>query len=381
MGWFFETHPFLDLVRPRFIYPIEYAALTCEIVGLAFSIVNTGYLIVKIRHASATHLLIGLLVASVAVSVMIISHMFMFYLTPTPAALTSTTWSCLTAQIAFVYVEIEAVRIFVPNVDMRLVNALRVVNGAVILACATPSLFRGPILIDMSVQSPLSAVSVAGPSFLVPGDYHSLVRAAGRNFVADRFTPDTCECCRSSYVNIFDVSTCAFIAWRIYLLSRQSMQSLGNCDNSSVAVSMVNNAAHAKSAASRPQRGPVMAQIHRDFAIRVRITVISLLLFLSIVIFSIFAGLWYYYYLYAPISLENMLYACATVQIGLGVAGPHVAFISVMFYNVGQIVLASQGKLTSRAGSRGSKSGPKSVRTAEKATPPAKTASAVASEI
>ncbi|KAL2913889.1 hypothetical protein HK105_206623 [Polyrhizophydium stewartii] len=351
MGWFFETHPFLDLVRPRFIYPIEYAALTCEIVGLAFSIVNTGYLIVKIRHASATHLLIGLLVASVAVSVMIISHMFMFYLTPTPAALTSTTWSCLTAQIAFVYVEIEAVRIFVPNVDMRLVNALRVVNGAVILACATPSLFRGPILIDMSVQSPLSAWYQATTTVW------------------------------SSYVNIFDVSTCAFIAWRIYLLSRQSMQSLGNCDNSSVAVSMVNNAAHAKSAASRPQRGPVMAQIHRDFAIRVRITVISLLLFLSIVIFSIFAGLWYYYYLYAPISLENMLYACATVQIGLGVAGPHVAFISVMFYNVGQIVLASQGKLTSRAGSRGSKSGPKSVRTAEKATPPAKTASAVASEI
>ncbi|KAL2913901.1 hypothetical protein HK105_206635 [Polyrhizophydium stewartii] len=393
MGWFFETDQNLELARPRFIYPIEYAALTCDIVSLALTLANNAFLIVKIRRASAPVLLIALLVASLAATVLIISHMTMLYLAPTPAALSFTMWGSIISQIIVLLVETEAIQRFVFNFNTRIMLALRAANAVLYQTSASVwSTYIGVFDVSSSIftawrihqlsranvqnlarfgtttsassalssglSSPQSVDAQPGlpTSAQIRRQYAASVRTAIISHGAARSQwYQATNTTWNIYVGVFDFATSIFTAWRIFQLSRRTMQML-----------VVNNTA--TSAPSAADQTPAHAvresnasDVRLHYASRVRMTIISLVLFFIVITIACVFSIENAGYRSAPLSIKNLLYAIATLQVTLGLAGPHVAFISVMFYNMTQMVLASHGRASAVNVSKNAKKATKSA--------------------
>ncbi|KAL2913904.1 hypothetical protein HK105_206638 [Polyrhizophydium stewartii] len=189
--------------------------------------------------------------------------------------------------------------------------------------------------------------------------------------------------CRAGYVGFYDFSFCVFIVYQIYVVGRKSMYNLhgatavgmatskaaaaSKMDTSSVSVSASANGAAPPTASMTPgsptsptESAPVkndFARIKAEFQAQVRDTIISLVLFFAFTVLGTACSKASTDYFAGVFTMENMLTGIAFSQIAVGSAGPHVAFISLMLYNVALLVRTSHGQSSkSRWRTRGKKS-------------------------
>ncbi|KAL2919369.1 hypothetical protein HK105_201012 [Polyrhizophydium stewartii] len=297
MSGFFDTNILLWYARPRFAYAIEY-----------------------IRKASASGLLKGLLVVTLLVAATTAAHLCLLYWTFTPAALLAVSAGCTVAQITLVMVETDQIKTLVPNVDSRVVIALRVVNAVLFVTLAPPALLRGILFID------------ANAAGVVPAWY----RAADVPWI--------------TYVMFYDFAVSVFILLSIW---RASSNTLRHQPPSSSQGSASQQAASGQTSATDGDaavlRRPSAIEIRADFRAKIRNTVVWLALFFVADIVGVVAHALYFYFSDVPTSPRNLI-ARAYIQIGVAAGGPHVVFISLTLYNATRIVLASHGRAGSTSG-------------------------------
>ncbi|KAL2913888.1 hypothetical protein HK105_206622 [Polyrhizophydium stewartii] len=372
---FFDRDPLSYFARPRFELSIEYFALGFEIVGLLFAAGNCVFLANKLRRASSGFMLKGLLIVSLLVITMIISQFFLIYWTFSRASVMATTWSCTAAQVLLIFVTTDTIKVFVPNIQGWVLPTLRAFNGSIAIALATPGLLRGPLFVDTNAPGVVTAWYRATNAIWCVRVLGSLGHAI---VTADNGTSPLRTMPLSGYVFFYDFCICVFIAYQIYHVSRTNMYNLhgvtqssagGSRPNSPEAVrsgGQVTSASTLPTATTAVPTSPIntdFAAIKAEFKNKVRITVVTLVLFLMIIIANVHANFSFNYYA-SNFSMVNMLYTCAYIQIGLGCGGPHVAFISIMLYNVTQLLLASRGTSSGRKRRAKGKAGKTGTRTA-----------------
>ncbi|KAL2912701.1 hypothetical protein HK105_200988 [Polyrhizophydium stewartii] len=307
MSGFFDSNILLWYARPRFAYAIEYVGLASEIVALLCAVGNCAFLAAKIRKASASGLLKGLLVVTLLVAATTAAHLCLLYWTFTPAALFAVSAGCTVAQITLVMVETDQIKTLVPNVDSRVVIALRVVNAVLFVTLGPPALLRGILFID------------ANAAGVVPAWY----RAADVPWI--------------TYVMFYDFAVSVFILLSIW---RASSNTLRHQPPSSSQGSASQQAAGGQTSA---------IEIRADFRAKIRNTVVWLALFFVADIVGVVAHALYFYFSDVPTSPRNLI-ARAYIQIGVAAGDPHVVFIPLTLYNATQIVLASHGRAGSTSG-------------------------------
>ncbi|KAL2914705.1 hypothetical protein HK105_205845 [Polyrhizophydium stewartii] len=148
MVWFFETNPVLEAAAGNLDLAVDYVALIAECASLALSLANCAYVAHKIRRSESRGLLVITLVVSAASAVLIASHLLLTYTLFIPAMLAISTWSLVIGQCLNLHVEIESLRIFVPQ--FRLVGVLRWASVAAFLALGVPVMLKGPVFVDVS---------------------------------------------------------------------------------------------------------------------------------------------------------------------------------------------------------------------------------------
>ncbi|KAL2913886.1 hypothetical protein HK105_206620 [Polyrhizophydium stewartii] len=340
---FFDRDPLTYFARPRFQLRIEYVALILEVAGVLAALGNLVFLIGKLRKAPTSFLLRGLLAVTIFVSIFMIAHFFLLYISFSPAALTVTTWGCTVAQVLIISVETESIKIFVFNLPDWIIYTLRGINALLAVALGLPQLFHGPIFMNPAD----------------PGFFTTWYSATSRWW--------------SAYIGLYDFGICLFIAYEIYVVSRKSMYNLHGASNIGMTATTktATNAASGASATvlgtSGPLSPPPSNQANQDFVrikagfqAQVRDTIIALVFFFIFIVTGIvFTSVAISYPV--NLSMENLLNRAAYSQLAVACSGPHVAFISLMLNNVAQLVRASHGQPSgshrkTRAGKRAKQS-------------------------
>nr|KAJ3415543.1 hypothetical protein HK105_001477 [Polyrhizophydium stewartii] len=294
---------------PRFIFAVEYVAIVFEVVGLLAAIANCVYLASKIRKASSGFLLKGLFVVSICIIIATIAQFFMLYIIFSRASYWITSWAITTAQVLIIIVETESIKVFVPSTSIQLINGLRIFNGIIFVVLALPAYLNGVII--LRDYGGLATVTLGSP-------YLTL----GEN--------------RAAYVVFYDLGICAFAAYNIASFSAARIKTMQ------------------RSAQAPSGAGTSAAS---EFDAQVRIAKISLVLFFLIDVLLVIFDLLYIHHAGGS-DLTSLLLACAYSQLSIACGGPHVSFISLMFYNITQIVLAANGQRSGgrRKGKKGNSS-------------------------
>ncbi|KAL2914638.1 hypothetical protein HK105_205776 [Polyrhizophydium stewartii] len=320
MAGFFEQNPALWLTRPRFVFGLEYFGLAYEIFGLLCAVGNCVFLAMKIRKASSGLMLKGLFVGSIFCIVMIISHFFLLYWSFTAASLTVLSWASTIAQIIIITVEAGSLKIFIPDISDRTVYSLHFANMLASVALAAPSLLRGYIFMDAAEPHPVALWYRSTLTFWL------------------------------AYCMFFDFAISCVIVARIINMSRNSLKNLRGISTSKTGTQPSTVGATATVAAGVSANSNA-EEIKTEFEKKTRITIVWMVLFFIVNVVSIVGNALYVDFDKTR-TLNNILISRAYIQIALGCSGPHVVCISVMLYNVTQIVRASRGQTSSGKGSK-----------------------------
>ncbi|KAL2914708.1 hypothetical protein HK105_205848 [Polyrhizophydium stewartii] len=310
---------------PRFIFAVEYVAIVFEVVGLLAAIANCVYLASKIRKASSGFLLKGLFVVSICIIIATIAQFFMLYIIFSRASYWITSWAITTAQVLIIIVETESIKVFVPSTSIQLINGLRIFNGIIFVVLALPAYLNGVIILR---------------------DYGGL---ATWYFVTNPIW--------AAYVVFYDLGICAFAAYNIASFSAARIKTMQRSAQapSGAGTSAASGASNDRAAQQTPSQLPGDAVL--EFDAQVRIAKISLVLFFLIDVLLVIFDLLYIHHAGGS-DLTSLLLACAYSQLSIACGGPHVSFISLMFYNITQIVLAANGQRSGgrRKGKKGNSS-------------------------
>nr|KAJ3403540.1 hypothetical protein HK105_004060 [Polyrhizophydium stewartii] len=238
-------------------------------------------------------------------------------------------------------VETDQIKTLVPNVDSRVVIALRVVNAVLFVTLAPPALLRGILFIDANAAGVVPAVSIRGFLAVALRDDRLTIRSAGIGVClcgsADAQWYRAADVPWITYVMFYDFAVSVFILLSIW---RASSNTLRHQPPSSSQGSASQQAAGGQTSA---------IEIRADFRAKIRNTVVWLALFFVADIVGVVAHALYFYFSDVPTSPRNLI-ARAYIQIGVAAGGPHVVFISLTLYNATQIVLASHGRAGSTSG-------------------------------